>query len=135
MTTPAPTVRRKRPARPQFASSVLLLEAILVLFATLTAYGLAAARQTTFAAGTAWLVGGALIVVLAVLSRTVTRPGGYVAGSVAQVVVLAAGVVMPMMAVVGAVFVIMWVVALRLGGRIDRERAAWDAAHPGQVSA
>jgi hypothetical protein len=70
-----------------------------------------------------------------VLSRTVTRPGGYVAGSVAQVLVLAAGVVMPMMAVVGAVFVIMWVVALRLGGRIDRERAAWDAAHPGQVSA
>jgi hypothetical protein len=135
MTTPAPTVRRKRHARPQFASSVLLLEAILVLFATLTAYGLAAARQTVFSAGTAWLVGGALMVVLAVLSRTVTRPGGYVAGSVAQVLVLAAGVVMPMMAVVGAVFVIMWVVALRLGGRIDRERAAWDAAHPGQVSA
>ena len=135
MTTPAPTVRRKRPARPQFASSVLLLEAIMVLFATLTAYGLAAARQTVFSAGTAWLVGGALMVVLAVLSRTVTRPGGYVAGSVAQVLVLAAGVVMPMMAVVGAVFVIMWVVALRLGGRIDRERAAWDAAHPGQVSA
>jgi hypothetical protein len=30
--------------------------------------------------------------------------------------------------------VIMWVVALHLGGRIDRERAEWDAAHPGQVS-
>ncbi|PVU81881.1 DUF4233 domain-containing protein [Cellulomonas sp. WB94] len=135
MTTPAPAVRRKRPARPQFASSVLLLEAVLVLFATLTAYGLATAKQTEFSAGTAWLVGGALMVLLAVLSRTVTRPGGYVAGSVAQALVLAAGVVMPMMAVVGAVFVIMWVVALRLGGRIDRERAEWDAAHPGQVSA
>ncbi|HEX5332673.1 MAG TPA: DUF4233 domain-containing protein [Cellulomonas sp.] len=135
MTSPSPTVRRKRPARPQFASSILLLEAILVLFATLTAYGLAAAKQTEFSTGTAWLVGGALMVVLAVLSRTVTRPGGYVAGSVAQALVLAAGVVMPTMAVVGAVFVILWVVALRLGARIDRERAEWDAAHPGQVSA
>jgi len=27
------------------------------------------------------------------------------------------------------VFCAMWVAALRLGGRIDRERAAWDAAH------
>ena len=43
--------------------------------------------------------------------------------------------VVPMMAVVGGVFVILWVVALRLGGRIDRERGEWDAAHPGQVSA
>ena len=135
MTSPSPVVQRKRPARPQFASSVLLLEAFLVLFATLTAYGLAAAKQTEFSTGTAWLVGGALIVVLVVLSRTVTRPGGYVAGSVAQALVLAAGVVVPMMAVVGGVFVILWVVALRLGGRIDRERAEWDAAHPGQVSA
>jgi len=135
MTTPAPAVRRKRPARPQFASSVLLLEAVLVLFATLTAFGLAAAKQTEYSAGTAWLVGGALVVLLAVLSRTVTRPGGYVAGSLAQVLVLVTGAVVPMMALLGAVFVIMWVVALRLGGRIDRERAEWDAAHPGQVSA
>lgn len=134
MTTPEPAARRKSPARPQFASSVLVLEAILVLFATLAAYGLAAAKQTTFSTGTAWLVGGVLMVALVVLSRTVTRPGGYVAGSVAQALVLAAGVVVPMMALVGAVFVIMWVVALRLGGRIDRERAEWDAAHPGQVS-
>jgi hypothetical protein len=130
MTVPAP-VRRKRPARRQLASSVLLLEAFLVLFATLAAYGLAAASRTAFSAGTVWLAGVALMVVLVVLSRTVTRPGGYVAGSVAQALVLAAGFAVPMMIVVGVVFVILWVVALRLGGRIDRERAGWDAAHPG----
>jgi hypothetical protein len=130
MTVPAP-VRRKRPARRQLASSVLLLEAFLVLFATHAAYGLAAASRTAFSAGTVWLAGVALMVVLVVLSRTVTRPGGYVAGSVAQALVLAAGFAVPMMIVVGVVFVILWVVALRLGGRIDRERAGWDAAHPG----
>jgi hypothetical protein len=132
MTDPAP-VRRKRPARPQFASTVLLLEAFLVLFATLVASGLAVAAQTGLSTGTVWLVGGVLMVVLVVLSRTVTRPGGYVAGSVAQALVLAAGVVVPVMVVLGGVFVLMWVVALRLGGRIDRERAEWDAAHPGAL--
>jgi hypothetical protein len=132
MTEPAP-VRRKRPARPQFASTVLLLEAFLVLFATLVAFGLAVAARTGLSTGTVWLVGGVLMVVLVVLSRTVTRPGGYVAGSVAQALVLAAGVVVPMMVVLGGVFVLMWVVALRLGGRIDRERAEWDAAHPGEL--
>jgi hypothetical protein len=132
MTVPAP-VRRKRPARPQFASTVLLLEAFLVLFATLVAFGLAAASPTGLSTGTIWLVGAALMVVLAVLSRTVTRTGGYVAGSVAQAVVLAAGLVVPTMVVVGGLFVILWFVALRLGGRIDRERAEWDAAHPGEV--
>ena len=38
-----------------------------------------------------------------------------------------------MMFVVGGIFVILWWVALRLGGRIDRERAEYDAAHPGAV--
>ena len=72
---------------------------------------------------------------LVVLSRTVTRRGGYAAGSVAQVLVLAVGVVVPAMVVVGGVFVLLWVAALRVGGRIDRERSEWDAAHPGQVGA
>ena len=43
---------------------------------------------------------------------------------------LAVGFFVPMMFVVGGIFVVLWVVALRLGGRIDRERAEYDAAHP-----
>ena len=43
------------------------------------------------------------------------------------------GFFVPMMFVVGGIFVVLWVVALRLGGRIDRERAEYDAAHPGAV--
>ena len=121
-------VRRKRPAKPQFTQTILVLEAVLVFFATLVAYGLRLAPSSSV-----WLVGGALSVLLILLSGFVSRPGGYVAGSVAQVLVLAAGFWVPTMFVVGGIFVILWWVALRLGGRIDRERAEYDAAHPGAV--
>jgi len=129
MTTP-PAVRRNRPARLQFASSTLVLEALLVLFATLVAAGLAAAEPGGRSPGAVWAAGGTLIVLLVALSRTLGRRGGYAAGSAAQVLVLATGLVVPTMYVVGGIFVVIWIVSLRLGGRIDRERAAWDAAHP-----
>ena len=121
-------MRRKRPAKPQFTQTILVLEAVLVFFATLVAYGLRLAPTATI-----WWVGGALALLLILLSGFVSRPGGYVAGSVAQVLVLAGGFWVPMMFVIGAIFVVLWVVALRLGGRIDRERAEYDAAHPGAV--
>ncbi|WP_028047061.1 DUF4233 domain-containing protein [Cellulomonas sp. URHE0023] len=121
-------VRRKRPAKPQFTQTILVLEAVVVFFATLVAYGLRVAPS-----GTVWLVGGGLSVVLILMSGFVSRPGGYAAGWVGQVLVLAGGIWVPMMFVVGAVFVILWWVALSLGGRIDRERAEYDAAHPGEL--
>jgi hypothetical protein len=121
-------VRRKRPAKPQFTQTILVLEAVLVFFATLVAYGLKLAPSASI-----WLVGGGLSLVLILLSGYVSRPGGYVAGSLAQVLVLAGGIWVPTMFVIGGIFVILWWVALRLGGRIDRERAEYDAAHPGAV--
>ncbi len=74
----------KRPARPQFTSMILVLEGVLVLFGALTAYGLGSVRP-----GVLWPVAVALFATLVLLSRLVTAPGGYVAGSVAQVLVLA----------------------------------------------
>lgn len=121
---PAP-VRRKRPAKPQFTQMTLLLEAFLVGFATLVAFGLRVAPPATV-----WTLGGVTALILVLLSGYVGRPGGYVAGSLAQLAVLGFGVLVPMMYAIGAVFVVLWIVSLRLGGRIDRERAAWDAAHP-----
>jgi len=121
-------VRRKRPAKPQFTQTILILEAVLVFFATLVAYGLRIAPASTI-----WWVGGSLSVVLILLSGLVSRPGGYLAGSIVQGLVLAGGFVIPMMFAVGAIFVVLWVVALRLGGKIDRERAEYDAANPGAV--
>lgn len=121
-------VRRKRPAKPQFTQTILILEAVVVFFATLVAYGLRIAPVATV-----WWVGGTLSLVLILLSGMVSRPGGYLAGSIVQVFVLAGGFAIPMMFAVGLIFVVLWAVALRLGGRIDRERAEYDAAHPGAV--
>lgn len=120
--------RRKRPAKPQFASMMLVLEGVLVLFAALTAYGLRSAPPVTL-----WVVAGSMFLVLVALSRLVTAPGGYVAGSVAQVLVIACGFVIPLMYALGALFAVLWFVSLRLGGRIDAERAAFDAAYPDQT--
>lgn len=118
-------MRRKKPAKPQFTSTILLLEGVLVLFAALTAYGL-----QVLPAGVIWTVAGIMFVVFVVLSRLVTAPGGYVAGSIAQVLVLACGLVIPMMYLLGVVFIALWISAYRLGARIDAERAAYDAEHP-----
>ena len=128
MSTPADDLttppRRKAPAKRQFAATVLMLEAFLVLFATLVAFGLRVAEPAVV-----WTVGGVLMVILVMLSRLVGQPGSYTAGSIVQGIVLAGVFVIPLLLVIGLVFVAMWITALRLGGRIDRERAEWDAAH------
>ena len=111
--SPAPPRSTKR----QFAATILVLEAFVVLFAALVAFGLRAAPSTVV-----WGVGGSLAVALVLVAGMLRWPGGYVAGSVLQVPVLAAGAVVPLMLVVGGVFAVLWVVALRLGGRIDSER-------------
>jgi hypothetical protein len=112
-----------RSARRQFAATILVLEAFVVGFAALVAFGLRSAEPVVV-----WGFGGGLALSLVLAAGVLGRPGGYVVGSVLQVAVLAVGVVVPMMWVVGGVFVILWVVALRLGGRIDRERTERDAA-------
>lgn len=116
----------QRSARRQFAATILVLEAFVVGFAALVAYGLRAADPAVI-----WGLGGGLSLSLVLAAGVLGRPGGYVVGSVLQAAVLAAGLVVPMMWVVGGVFVLLWVVALRLGGRIDRERTEREAA-PGE---
>jgi len=130
-----PGPARRRSVRHTFAASTLVLEGLAVFFATLVVFALRMAP-----AGVVWAVGGSLALVLVLLAGMLSRPGGYLAGSVAQVVVLAGGLVLfaapiddaafvaGVTLVVGLVFVGLWVGAMRLGGRIDRERAEWDAA-------
>ncbi|RYV51761.1 DUF4233 domain-containing protein [Pengzhenrongella frigida] len=132
---PSPQTGGRRSVRRTFAATVLVLEAFVVFFAALVAFGLRAAPT-----GVVWAVGGTLSLVLVVLSGMLRRPGAYLAGSVVQGLILASGFVLlfaPVRAAsfvggtalgVGIVFVALWVVALRLGGRIDREKAEWDAA-------
>lgn len=132
---PGDAIKPKRSARVQFASTTLVLEAFVLLFATLAAYGLRTVPSlwpsgVAPSATAVWVAGGVFVVVLLVLSRLVSAPGGYLAGTLVQLPVVATGFAVPMMFVLGGLFAVLWVVALRLGSRIDRERAAYDAAHP-----
>jgi len=114
---------RPRSARRQFAATILVLEAFVVGFAALVAFGLRVAEPAVV-----WGVGGALALSLVLAAGVLGRPGGYVVGSVLQVAVVAVGVAVPTMLVMGGIFAVLWVVALRLGGRIDIERRARDAS-------
>jgi len=122
-----PVIRAKRSAKVQFTSVILLLEAFVVVFATFVLYGLRDVPAglpdsvPNLDPAVIWTVGATMFVTLVVLSRACGRPGGYVAGSVAQVLVAA-------WTLIG-----LWVASLRLGGRIDRERAEYDAAHPDEA--
>jgi hypothetical protein len=115
--------RPARPARRTFAATVLVLEALVVLFAALVAYGLRLAEPAAIAAVAGGL--GAAALLATALLRTAA---GYVLGSAVQLWLIATGVVVPAMYWLGALFALLWVVGLRLGGRIDRERAERAAA-------
>ncbi|MEV0954189.1 DUF4233 domain-containing protein [Promicromonospora sp. NPDC050249] len=132
---PGDRIKPKKSALVQFTSTTLMLEVFLVIFATLAVWGL---RNSEFGRGplqiessaAIWALGGILAVVLLILSRAQGSAAGRAAGTVAQVPVLAMGLLVPMMFLVGGVFVALWIYALRLGSRVDRERAEYDAAHP-----
>ncbi|MBL0887065.1 DUF4233 domain-containing protein [Myceligenerans indicum] len=128
-------IKAKPSALVQFTSTVLACEAVVVLFVTLVAFGL---RDLAYergplqsdSAAVVWGVGGGIALLLLLLSRLTRRPAGLVAGTMAQVLVLATGLAVPLATIVNLVFVALWVMALRLGSRVDRERAAYDATHP-----
>lgn len=110
--------RPRRSARALFAATLLLSEAMVVLFAGLVAYGLRLASVPEI------VIGGAVLALWSVLAGALVRRGtvGYVLGSLLQLALLATGFVVPMMFVVGGIFAVLWLVSLRVGGQIDAER-------------
>ncbi|WP_413450662.1 DUF4233 domain-containing protein [Georgenia phoenicis] len=110
--------RPRRSARALFTATLLLSEALVVLFAGLVAYGLRLVPVP------ALLGGGAALAVWAVVAGALVRRGtvGYVLGSLLQLALIATGFVVPMMFGIGGVFAVLWLVSLRVGGQIDAER-------------
>ena len=105
-------------------SSVLAIEAIVVLLAT----SLATSNGSVSNAGLAWAVGLLIMVLLILAIGTLRRPWGLAVGWVLQGLVLATSIVVGWsMLVVGVVFVVLWFLAIRSGGRVDALREAGDA--------
>ncbi|WP_062072944.1 DUF4233 domain-containing protein [Demequina sediminicola] len=120
---------KKRSAALVFTQAVLLLEAFCALFATLLLWGLA--RGGLIDAPVPWILGGGLVVTLlmAWASGQQSKSWGRPLGWAMQVPLLLGGFLDTAITVIGVVFLAIWIMGLRLGTKIDRERAEFDAAH------
>lgn len=67
---------------------------------------------------------------LFVSAGLVRRPGGFVIGSIMQVVMISFGLVEPYFFIIGVVFVVLWVSAIVVGRKGEAARAALLAAGP-----
>lgn len=117
----------------QFLSTTLILEAIVVLFGTTVAAKFVQADRLDAPISTLWIMGGLLSLIMIVISRLQNAPYGIIAGGAVQVPFVAMGFYVDMMLLVAIVFVGLWAASLWLGNKIDRERAAFDLAHPDQA--
>jgi hypothetical protein len=108
-------------------SSVLGIEAVVVFLASLVA----STNGSVSSQGLAIGLGGAIALVLflsiGVLRGAGDRPYGVWWGSILQVVVVGIGVWVPTMFVVGGIFAVLWIVAVRTGSRVDALRQAHQA--------
>jgi len=118
-------VRRARSTTESLLSIVLALEAFLVFFITLVVYGLdQLPPEVAF-------IGGATFVLLLVLASGVLRyPAGIWFGWVLQAALLATGILNPVLYVVAAVFVGIWIFCFIRGRQIERQKASFLATQP-----
>ena len=119
-------VRRQRSVTEMLLSIVLALEAFLVFFVTLSVYGLDILEPAVAFGG-----GAALVVLLIIGGRLVRYPAGWVFGSLLQLVILATGLLIPLMWAVGALFAGIWIFCYIRGRSIDHQKAAFVAQQEG----
>ena len=105
----------------KLCGTVLIIEAVVIGLAIPVAIVQEHVRH-----GVAGGVGGGLAVCALLLSGLIGRPGmGWVlwAGTALQVLVIAAGVVVPAMYILGAIFAGLWITAIRLARRLQARPA------------
>ncbi len=115
--------RRQRSATESLLSIVLGLEAALMFFATVTAFGLKAVP-----AGVAFGGGAALFVLFLIAAWAVRYPAGVWLGWLLQAVLIATGIVMALMYFVGAGFAALWVFCFVTGRRLDARKVTLDSS-------
>lgn len=106
-------------ARRILCASVLVAESLVVLLAVLVA------KDLTDVPGPALVAaggGGALACLL--LAGLLRFRWAYLLGSALQVLLVLAGLVVPVMFFVGGLFALLWFLALHLAARIEREQRA-----------
>lgn len=112
-----PRIRRDRGVTETLLSVVLALEAAVLFFATLAINGLTGIPTAVVVGGGAGAI--VLFVVVAMLQR---YSWGVVLGGVLQVALIATGVLVSVMYVVGVVFATLWIWCLVRARRIEQLR-------------
>jgi hypothetical protein len=108
-------VRRKRSATESLLSITLALEAFLVFFAALTAFALEVTAPAVALGG-----GAAFIVLLVLCARLVRYSYGVWLGWALQGMLIATGILMPLMFIIGAGFLALWIFCFVKGRSLDR---------------
>lgn len=126
--------KKRRSVKVMFASVVLLLEAFVVFFGTLTIFGL---RRDELPGGLILGLGVALSVLLVLNCAVVTKRWGIAVAWVLQLVIIAGGFLEPAMFFVGIAFALTWLYGVRTGARLDKEnierdrlQAQWEKENP-----
>lgn len=119
--------RRQRSLRELLGSIVLGFELLVVFLGALVLFGLGSLPAAVALGG-----GAALIVLMIVAIGLLRNTVGIVLGWIVQVVIVAAGLLVPAFFIVGAIFTAMWAYCMIAAARIDRNnRAAASAADNG----
>jgi hypothetical protein len=98
----------------------MIFESVVVFFATLVGFGLRVHPDPAVI----WGVGLGISVILMIFPLFLGKTGSYLLGWVLQLLVLSLGLWVPLMYLLGAVFLGMWAWGMIAGGTIDKARAA-----------
>lgn len=95
---------------------VLILESVVIALAIVPAVKLDHATPKSAA-----LAGGLAVAVAIVLAAVARRrlPWTLAGGSLLQVLIIVAGIVLPVMYILGAIFTLLWVTGIWLGHRVE----------------
>lgn len=126
--------KQQRSIAVMFGSSTLTLEALVVVFAGLALFGKHGLME---GGGVPYLLTCVVIGVVMILTCAFLRyPWGIALGWSLQVVMIALGILEPMMYFVGGLFGCIWAYGIIKGKQMDREnvqrareQAEWEAQH------
>ena len=114
--------------------TVLIGQSIVVFFGALVARGIGAA-QGDASAGTYLWVGSAIAVLAVLAAGMMRRPFGVTLGWLIQVATFLSAIIVPVMAVVGLIFLALWVGCLVQGHKVDETDARRVAKAAGAAGA
>lgn len=120
-------MRNSKSTQRTLGSMLMAFESFVVFFATLVAFGLKVADGPTI-----WAIGLSLSFLLIATPAVLGKKFSYYWGWFLQLVVVALGIWVPLMYVVGGIFVCLWAWAMIAGSTIDKARAALDKQYLGQ---